>query len=431
MRGTSEGPTGRRSGGGTRGEGARRASPVGLLALLVIALVAFSGCGGQDEDPREAVARAVTAMRDAVGTDPKKVDGAALCDRVDPRTLSAVQRLGGEITGTTPVGRCADVLVAARWRVRPFAAFAAAQPIDVARVTVDGDVATVRPEGSGAPLRLRRVDGEWRADLLADPRWRYRLERVRACTAAGRRFSRQRLPTGGPASARAYLRQQVAILRRFERDVAEHRAPAALRGRDAGLRRTLRRARRRAESTLRRAAGDEIAAAEAIATTATPDWDPAAQLPGAVSRRIYPITEGCLNASVPAADPPAAKRIQRRCSVVVRRLTDMQDVTTPDGYERELDRVTSAYDGLARAVGQATAPAPIVDVQRQTSRGIRRVARGMRAFVGLVRAGDLAGIEATTRRLAVTATGLDRGLAQLGVPCVIPDELPVAPSTPA
>lgn len=358
------------------------------------------------------------------------MDGGALCGLLDDGSRRAVERLGGQITGVRAVRDCPGVLVAARWRVRPFAGVAPGGAVDLERVTVDGDTATVRPVGSGAPLSLLRVDDEWRADLTAEPRWSYRLERARACTAAGRRFARQPLPTGAKAVG-PYLRGQVAILRRFEQDVAGRRAPVELRARDARMQRTLRSTRVRTASAARRLRDGELSATKALEAVRRSGWDPAAQLPGAVSRGIYPITEGCLNASTPAANPAATKRVLRRCTVAGRRLLELDDVDSIPTYERAIGRVASALQELGRAIGRATPPAPIVGVHEQTVTRTRRFGRELRGLVALAEAGNLQGILALEDRLLLEGSVIDHGLAQLGYLCELPEARPKAPSTPA
>jgi hypothetical protein len=392
------------------------------LAALIAVVVALAGCGG-GEDPRPAVVKAVAALQQAVGSSAGQVDGVAVCDGLDARTSAAVGRLGPAITGEAASAGCSDVLGIARWRVRPIVALG---DVGVGRVRVDGDVATVAPIGTGTPVRMVRDGDRWRADLLADPRWRYRLERLRACTAAGRRFARQPLPVDGPEAVTGYLRQQVAILRRFERDVDVAPAPGELRGPDARMRGTLRAVRRRAEERLRRSRGGTAAAAAAIASLTRRGWDPAAQLPTDLSRRTYPITEGCLSASTPAANPGVARSVARRCESAIARMREFDGVTSAADYRRRTGRVIAALGAVRRVVNRATPPAPVWRVHLQTVREMGTFIDDLRRLVGRVEAADLPGVRAIGSRLRIRGVALDRGLTQLGLGCAVP-----APAAPA
>ncbi len=405
--------------------GARRptvASRAALLALALVLLVVLAGCGGKD-DPRKDVAAALEQLQTAVGTVPAKMDRRVVCAGLDERTRTALDRLGQAVTGVPDEADCTDVLGAARWRVRPLAAAGTPGTVDLERITVDGDTATVRPTGSGAPVRFRRADGEWFADLYADRRWRYRLERFRACTAAGRRFGRLRLPSAKPAAVERYLRAEVAILRRYERDVAARKAPSGLRAADAKLRRALAKARRRTQAAAAGVDGDPVAAGSALESTLRTGWDPAAQLPGAVSRAAYPITEGCANAS---ALPSGLKRMKRSCDAVVRRVVEFEDIDTPAEYRRVSVRVAGSMRRLGRAIERESPSLIVDDVHTRTVRNVRRWASDLLDLADPVRDGDLPRFLSLARQLSLSGAVIDRGLAQLGVVCTIPERLPSA-----
>lgn len=428
----ASGGTVRRPAVGRGFDGARRTVRRRPVAVLLVLAAALSGCGGGEDDPRRAVADTAGEMLSAIREDPGSVDTRVLCNRLDPGTRRTVERLGRETIDPDAWTQCPEVLSAARWRVRPLAALGTSTTVALEQVTVTGDEALVRPAAAGAPLRFRRVGDEWRVDLRTEPRWRFRLERTRACAAAGRRFARQSLPGGGSSSAVAYLRQQVAILRRFEADVAAHRAPAELRTADARLVRALRSARKRAADTVRRVQGDPVAASAAVGTIANGDWDPASQVPGPVSRRMYALTAGCMNASTVATNPAtAATRVRRQCAVAVRRVMAFDGIRSVADYRRATTRFGAALEALGRAVGRTTPPPLIAGVHRQTVSALSRMARGGRELVGTVEAGDLAGLEAAARRLVPAGAAIDRGLAQLGFSCRIPEVLPKAPASPA
>lgn len=409
---------------------ARLVRVAGMIGA-VAGFAALAGCGGAEEDPRQAVAETAQEMLAAIYDDPALKDGRILCNRVDRKARRDLQRLGTDLHGELLFDLCAQSIVTTRWRIRPITALSATAAVDLERVTVNGDEASILPAGAGAPLRFRRVGDDWEADLLADPRFRYRSARTHACAAAGRRFGRLRLPTGAVSSAVPYLRAHVAIIRRLERDVAAEPAPADLRARDMRLMRSIRAARGRAERAVHLGRKNALAGVAAVATIEGGDWDPAAQLPGTVMRRLAPITQACMSASTEFANPGATDRIERRCAAMSQQVLALNDVQTPTEYQRVIRRFSSAVGALGRSVEQTTAPAPIAGVHGQTVRELQRMARRTRAILPLLEAGDVEAVDRAGPRIFLSGATVDRGLAQLGYACDLADALPSAPTTPA
>jgi hypothetical protein len=159
------------------GFAARRVAAACLAAVSIAAI----GCGDSDDGDSQASSgdgsEKITYDATLEGDDKAQIettmrylrerfnggDGEGFCAKLTPTGTREVTRYG-KMTGTK--GGCAAIMTQAHKQVKKVTP-TGQRPVYVSSITVDGSTAVIRMRGGligtrVAPLRLEKVDGEWK-----------------------------------------------------------------------------------------------------------------------------------------------------------------------------------------------------------------------------------------------------------------------------
>jgi hypothetical protein len=123
------------------------------VVLSAIAVLGI-GCGGSNEE--DQVEDAVEAYLAAV----VEGDGKGVCEKLSPR---ARRQFIDDVRDLTAVGTCSETMERITDQINDVLRDRL-DDAEVGDVTIDGETATVRLEGSERLATMRKVEGEWRID---------------------------------------------------------------------------------------------------------------------------------------------------------------------------------------------------------------------------------------------------------------------------
>lgn len=118
-----------------------RSSACLLIALIAMGLAACGSSTSPEQEVRDAVTSAHQAAKDK--------DYKAFCGSIDKKSLQQLEKLGG----------CEKLFEGEDGTV---------DKLDITKVVVTGDKATVTAKGEKDPLELLREGGEWKISLSLD-----------------------------------------------------------------------------------------------------------------------------------------------------------------------------------------------------------------------------------------------------------------------
>jgi len=399
-----------------------------VLLVLALAAVALTTTREPAEDTsREQVVASVRALVGAAAVDPDR-GGTALCDRLTAGTRSRLDVLL-ELSSTNEARRgCAVAVAEGPWRLRPITVDRERSDAEAWDVRIAGDRAVV-DRGSGALLRLERIEGRWQADLEADPAWAHRLALAEACTRAGRSAAGVVPPQGTVASLRAYFARNARILEILVRRVRRSPSPRGFAATDRRLVVATTAAARRFRTAAARVSADPDRLLEVLRRVAPDGYDLVAQLPATVSRRFRRAVGLCFTDTAVIADPAGAARLNRICARAARPLGELGPIRSIAGLRAYVAALRSALRPLPGGLNRVLLPRGQEPVRRAVLARIRTMSRDAVRYAAAIRSGGLPST-ALAERVELTGISVDLGLRQLGVRCVVGDGGGTARGTP-